>query len=91
MKKTANGRILERLLKPVISSLNDEAAQKLLDLKADAQARARVEELARKCNEGGLTPGERAVYETYILAADFIALLQAEARLRLSRGGENTP
>ncbi|MBI3462508.1 MAG: hypothetical protein HY000_05525 [Planctomycetes bacterium] len=88
MPKTANGRVLERLLEPVSSSLNEEAARKLIGLRADRKAQARVEELARKCNEGELTPEERAEYETYVLAGDFIAILQAKARLLLSRRGQ---
>ncbi len=79
--------MLERLLKPVSSSLNEEAARKLIELKADAEVQARVEQLARKCNEGALTPGERAEYETYVLAGDLIAILQAQARLLLARRG----
>jgi hypothetical protein len=89
MKKT-NGQILGRLLDPVISSLNEEAARKLIGLKADPKAQARVGRLAHKCNEGKLTPDERAEYETYVLAGDLIAILQAKARLRLSRRGRAT-
>ena len=86
--KKSNGHVLERLLDPVSASLNEEAARKLIGLKADAKARARVAELARKCNEGELTAAERADYEMYVLAGDFIAILQAKARLRLSRRGQ---
>jgi hypothetical protein len=84
MKRT-NGHILERILEPVSSSLNEEAARKLIGLKADAKARARVNELARKCNEGELTAKERAEYETCVFAGELIAILQAKARLLLSR------
>jgi hypothetical protein len=87
MPKSPNGRLLERLLDPVSSSLNEEAARKLLDLKADAKVLARVDELGQKCNEGALTPEERAEYISYVLAGDFIAILQAKARLLLSRRG----
>jgi hypothetical protein len=34
-KNSSDGRILERILEPVCSSLNDEAARKLIGLKAD--------------------------------------------------------
>jgi hypothetical protein len=87
MKRTTKDQVLERLLKPVISSLNDEAARKLIGLRADATSQARAEELATKCNEGELTPAERAEYETYVLAGEFLAILQAQARLLLSRNG----
>jgi len=52
--------VLERLLDPVSQSLNPEAARKLVRLKADVKTQARVDELARKCNEDELTPKERA-------------------------------
>jgi hypothetical protein len=84
MKRT-NGRVLERLLDPISAALNEEAARKLIGIKADAKTRARIAQLARKCNEGELTPEERADYEMYVLAGDVIAILQAKARLLLSR------
>ena len=84
MKKMDNGRVLERLLEPVSSSLNDEAARRLIGLKADRKAQARIAKLARKCNEGELTPEERYEYETYVMAGEFIAILQAQARGRLA-------
>jgi hypothetical protein len=86
--KRANGRILDRLLDPISAALNEEAARKLIGIKADAKTRARVGELARKCNEGELTAEERADYEMYVLAGYFIAILQAKARLLLSRHGQ---
>jgi hypothetical protein len=77
--------ILERLLEPVTDSLNVEAAQKLLRLKPDATAQARVEALARKCNKGELTTRERAEYERYVTAGNLIAILKAKARLLLAK------
>jgi hypothetical protein len=87
MKNTRNGRVLESLLQPTSSALNEDAARKLIGLKADSKARARVADLARKCNEGALTLEEQNEYETYVLAGDFIAILQAQARLLLTRRG----
>ena len=77
--------ILGRMLAPVSRSLNAAAARKLLDVKADAQTQKRVNTLARKCNEGELTPSERAEYEWLVTAGNVIAVLQAEARLRLAK------
>ena len=88
MKKPPNGRILERLLEPVSSLLNEEAARKLIGLKADRKAQIRVAKLAEKCNEGKLTADERSEYETYVMAGEFIAILQAQARVLLARRGE---
>jgi hypothetical protein len=44
-----------------------------------------MDELAEKCNEGKLTPDEREEYETSIRFGNFIAILQAKARLLLKR------
>jgi hypothetical protein len=88
MINTSNGPVLERLLEPVCSSLNEEAARKLIGLKADAPTQARVAELARKCNDGKLTPDERDEYEMHVVVGDFIAILQAHARILLARPGQ---
>jgi hypothetical protein len=87
MKSRHDGSIaaIERLLEPVSRSLNLEAAKKLIKLKADAKTQARVDELARKCNEGALTPSERSEYERYVTAGNLVAILQAKARLILSK------
>ena len=89
MKKNSNGILLDRILEPVSSSLNEEASQKLLGLKADRKTQARVSKLAEKCNEGELTPEERREYETYLLANHFIAILKARARILLARKGQS--
>ena len=85
MTKTVGEHILERILEPISSSLNEEAAHKLIRLKADVVAQARVAELARKCNEGELTPEERNEYETYVIAGELMAILKAKAHIILDR------
>ena len=76
--------LLDRILKPVSSSLNDEAARQLISLKADGKTQARVRKLADKCTEDELTPAERCEYEMYVMANHLVAVLKARARLRLS-------
>jgi hypothetical protein len=88
MKRTMNGHAVAELLEPVSSALNEEAARKLIGLRANARTQARVSRLARKCNEGRLTAEERDEYEMYVLAGEFIAILQAKARLLLARPGQ---
>ena len=85
MSKTANGPLLDRILEPVSSSLNEEAARKLIGLKADRKTQARVGKLAEKCNEGELTPRERHEYEIYVMVGHVVAILQARARILLAR------
>jgi len=77
--------LLDRILDPVSASLNEDAAQKILALKADRKTQALVNKLADKCNEGELTPEERREYELYIMADHFVAVLKANARILLAR------
>jgi len=77
--------LLDRILEPVSASLNEEAAQKILALKADRKTQALVNKLADKCNEGELTPEERREYELYVMADHFVAVLKAKARILLAR------
>jgi hypothetical protein len=77
--------LLDRVLEPFVECLTREAAQKIVNLRADPQDQARVDELADKANEGQLSDEERAEYERYLAAFHFITRLQAQARTRLER------
>lgn len=86
--KNGNGHgraILEEMLEPVARSFGLKTARALAGLRVGTRTRARVEKLAEKCNEGKLTPGERAEYEAYIQASTLIGILQAKARRILSK------
>lgn len=72
--------VLERLLDPIRCSLTPSAARELTELRADQATQARLEELADKCSQGQLTEAERAEYDAYVKALDFIGVLQAKAR-----------
>lgn len=71
---------LARLLEPVGRCLTPEVARKLIDLRADPAMQRRLDDLADKSTEGTLTDDERAEYETYVHAIDFIAILQTQSR-----------
>ena len=55
-----------------------------LQLHIDEKVQSRVDELAARCNEGQLTPGERAEYEAYVQASTLIGILQSKARRALA-------
>jgi hypothetical protein len=76
---------LDRILDPVGRALNPEAARRLVGLRLDAKSQAKIDRLARKCNEGKLKPKERSEYETFVSAIDFVAILQVKARALLAR------
>ena len=84
-RRNGSTALLECLLEPVSRSLNAAAAKELVKLKADAKTQARIDELARKCNEDELTPSEKSEYERYVTAGNLVAILQAKARLVLSK------
>ena len=74
--------ILDRLLEPVTKCLTPAVAAQIAQLRADDATQQRVDELAEKAQEGTLSQDERAEYEAYISAGEFIAVLQAMARRR---------
>jgi hypothetical protein len=78
--KALDTPVLTRLLAPFDGMLTPEVAAKLARWKFDAKAQARINRLARKCNEGKLSEAEHREYETTVQTVDFIAVLQAKAR-----------
>jgi hypothetical protein len=80
---TRDAPVLDRLFVPLARILTPEVAQRLVHLRCDPKAQARIDKLARKCNEGKLSEAERSEYEAYVYALDFIAILQAKARALL--------
>jgi hypothetical protein len=69
---------------PLLQILTPEQARQIVAWQTDESLQDRVSELAAKANEGELSSEERAEYEGYIQANDFVALLQAKARRLLS-------
>ena len=68
-----------RILESVLRDLPPEAARQIAQAKADEQLQRQIEVLARKANEGELTPNERREYQAYVDAGDIVATLQAIA------------
>ena len=79
------GEVLEEMLEPVSRSFGPETARALADFRVGKRMQARVDKLAEKCNEGTLTPSERAAYEEYVQASTMIGILQAKARKALAK------
>jgi uncharacterized protein YnzC (UPF0291/DUF896 family) len=76
---------LDRMLEPVADLLTPEVARGIVDMRADPQLQARLDELATKANNGQLTEEERQEYGDYVDAIDFIGIFQAKARAVLAR------
>jgi hypothetical protein len=76
---------LDRLLEPLTDVLTPEVAAALLELRADAELQAHIDELREKANEGTLTRAEDAEYKDFVEAVDVISIIQAKARRFLER------
>jgi uncharacterized protein YnzC (UPF0291/DUF896 family) len=74
----------DRATDPVIRLLSPAQVHQIVDYHADESLQDRIDELAEKANEGELTAEERAEYEGYAQANQFVAVLQAQARRQLS-------
>jgi hypothetical protein len=76
---TAN-TVLDELLEPIGACLTPEVAQSLVELRSPASVQHRVEELARKSEDGRLSKAEQEEYDALVSAGNFIAILQSKAR-----------
>ena len=76
---------LDRFPDPLTKALTPESASALLNLRADPDLEARIEELRCKANEGTLTPAEDAEYKDFVEAVDIFSIMQSKARRVLSR------
>jgi hypothetical protein len=76
---------LDRVLDPVTDILTPEVAKGIVDMRADPQLQARLDELGLKANQGQLTEAERHEFQDYVDAIDFIGIFQAKARAVLAR------
>ena len=87
MQNGHGSAVLDEMLEPVSRSFGLKTARALAALQVGKRTQARVDELVEKCNEGRLTPDERAEYEAYVQASTLIGILQAKARRILAKAG----
>jgi len=83
----AGATVLDRLLEPVGRSITPELAREIVALRVDPALQDQLDALAEKCNEGVLSPEERAEYERIVGAIHLIGILQKKARRVLANGG----
>jgi hypothetical protein len=76
---------LDAIFEPLSRCLDAESARRVAEFRVDPGVQARVDVLAEKANQGDLTGDERAEYEAFINAADFISILKLKARRQLKR------
>ena len=69
----------DSLLETVARCLDGASVRALSELQLPEAARARLDLLARKANEGQLTPEEGGEYERFIELGDILATLRLKA------------
>lgn len=68
------------MLEPFAQALTPQLSEQLSNLKASPKLQARIDELAEKCNEGGLTDSEQAEYDAFVRAGNLINIIRAKAK-----------
>jgi hypothetical protein len=87
MSESRGTLVSDGLLDPLSRCLDVESARRVVEFRIDPAIQARVDQLAERANEGLLTEEERAEYEDFIDAADFVAILKHEVRRHLTSLG----
>ena len=76
--------VLDKLLDPVGQAFTDEAARRLIAVRADPDVQQWMSAMAEKANEGLLTPEERSAYEYALTVGTVVAILKSKARAALA-------
>lgn len=82
--KAAN---MDAMLSSVAECMNTGALKALVDLRASPQEVERIEWLGERANEGVLTSEERQEYQSSVMFANFLGILQSKARKKLQAAG----
>lgn len=71
------------MLTNLADTMNTDALKALVALRASEEEEERLEYLAARANEGRLTTEERQEYQSCIMFANFLGILQSKARKKL--------
>ena len=81
---TLEADILTRVIVPDEASLEKQVAKAVLTLGFKTEDWQRMDELARKAREGGLSADERLEADSYERVGHFLSLLKSKARQSLA-------
>ena len=81
---TLEADILTRVIVPDEASLEKQVAEAVLTLGFKTEDWQRMDELARKAREGGLSADERLEADSYERVGHFLSLLKSKARQSLA-------
>jgi hypothetical protein len=75
--------VLELYLEPLAACFTPDVALRIVEFRPDDVTEARLEYLRERANDGAITEPERAEYQEFVEAIDFVGLLKARARVAL--------
>lgn len=80
----------DRLIERLSNCIRGEGEKALLGIRVDARLQARIDYLAKRCNDAALTATERErdEYATYVKFGSFITILQTKVRARHFKIGD---
>ena len=76
--------VLDGLLEPLSQCLDTSSARRVAEFRIAKNVQERVDALAERANEGLLSGDERAEYEAFVNASDFIAIFKLKALRNLA-------
>ena len=79
--------ILSEVVEPNRPTLSPELAEELLSWHFNDAATNRMRDLLQKNNAGTITPPEKQTLDKYLRVGEFIDLMQAKARITLTKSG----
>ena len=77
--------LIDQLMEPFAECLTEDAARRIVALRADVAVQTRVDELADMANRGVLSADDRAEYDRLLAAYHLVSLIQARARRMLDK------
>ncbi len=86
MSQTLSPSLVDRLLDPFGNAMPLDYAREIVEIRADPDVQARIDELAETCNEGQLSEAEKNEYESYADAIHVVGILQRQAKRILANG-----
>jgi len=90
MISTKHSEIWERIIEPNKAHLARSQAKAILEMKFQARDVARMNSLARRSNNGTLTPSQRVELENYVQIGHVLTILHSKARSALQARARTT-
>jgi hypothetical protein len=80
MSQSNNSAMLDQVFDPISECLTPEVAHRIANLRATPEVQGKLDTFADKSSEGTLSIEERAEYEAWVRAINFLGILQSKAR-----------